>query len=555
MRSQLHLRSTYHNDDAITSIYDDDYAEGDLVRFDDDYTDVYNSVGLSTSLKAGDTNNSATDNFYEPVSVGRDALSRNSSSTTKDITSNVTSSPTGYRYAVKKEPKNESENTVLRNSQNEVVEENLGILDPDKRDLGKIFVGALNWDTTDESLHNYFGQFGEVLDCVVMKDQNTGRSRGFGFLTFKDSNVVDKVVSRSHNLDGKVIDPKRAIPREEQEKTEKIFVGGLGHDVTEDSFRQYFEQFGAVIDATLMIGRDTGKPRGFGFITFETYNGVEKVLSAQSQGPLQINGKVVEVRRAMPKSKQQNNNGSQQMIGVGVNMMGGIPIGMMNNGMNFGMGGMGIINPLMMNPVMTAANNYFDNGTFVNNGYPMIAAGTQRNMIVNGKISQNRHPVNHNHPYRRTTRTTDQNSQEGSRAVPIRIGPKIPYRSPARTDSNIYPTIDQTGSSGINTPPPATPTSPETPTNDWMFQKRYPPNQSRPRFANSPIYERSPVFVSPDRSGMGSGNFVSYGMDSQINTGPRFVNWMDNQVINNTDFQNGYSGNLEDSNLYQMPIQ
>ncbi|KAI9098582.1 hypothetical protein DFS34DRAFT_579964, partial [Phlyctochytrium arcticum] len=133
----------------------------------------------------------------------------------------------------------------------------------------KMFIGGLNWETTDESMRAYFEKFGEVDDCVVMKDPATSRSRGFGFLTFRDPASVDEVVQLEHTLDGKIIDPKRAIPREEQDKTEKIFVGGVGSDVTEDQFREYFTQFGKVIDATLMIDRETGRPRGFGFITFE----------------------------------------------------------------------------------------------------------------------------------------------------------------------------------------------------------------------------------------------------------------------------------------------
>jgi RNA-binding protein Musashi len=54
------------------------------------------------------------------------------------------------------------------------------------------------------------------------------------------------------------IDPKRAIPRDEQDKTSKIFVGGIGQDVVEEEFKEYFEQFGTVLDATLMMDKETG---------------------------------------------------------------------------------------------------------------------------------------------------------------------------------------------------------------------------------------------------------------------------------------------------------
>ncbi|CAB5367440.1 unnamed protein product [Rhizophagus irregularis] len=170
---------------------------------------------------------------------------------------------------------------------------------------GKMFIGGLNWETTDESLKSYFSQYGEVTDCIVMRDPNTGRSRGFGFLTFVDPSIVNTVLVKEHQLDGKIIDPKRAIPREEQEKTEKIFVGGIAPEVSEEEFKEYFLQFGNVIDATLMVDRDTGRPRGFGFITFDSSEPVEK---AMGRNDLEIQNKPVEVKRAMPKHKSQRIN-------------------------------------------------------------------------------------------------------------------------------------------------------------------------------------------------------------------------------------------------------
>lgn len=53
-------------------------------------------------------------------------------------------------------------------------------------------------------MRDYFNQFGEVLECTVMRDPTTQRSRGFAFLTMKDNESVDRIVSQSdHNLDGK----------------------------------------------------------------------------------------------------------------------------------------------------------------------------------------------------------------------------------------------------------------------------------------------------------------------------------------------------------------
>lgn len=100
------------------------------------------------------------------------------------------------------------------------------------------------------------------------------------------------------------IDPKRAIPRDEQEKTSKIFVGGVSQEATEQDFKQFFTQFGRVIDATLMIDKDTGRPRGFGFVTFDSEAAVENALSR----PLEILGKTIEVKKAQPRGNLRDEN-------------------------------------------------------------------------------------------------------------------------------------------------------------------------------------------------------------------------------------------------------
>ncbi|KAK3710926.1 hypothetical protein LTR37_009947 [Vermiconidia calcicola] len=170
---------------------------------------------------------------------------------------------------------------------------------------GKMFIGGLNWETTDQSLKDYFSQFGEVVDCQVMRDGATGRSRGFGFLTFKNPKDVNIVMVKEHFLDGKLIDPKRAIPREEQERTAKIFVGGVSQECTDAEFREFFEAYGRVLDATLMMDKDTGRPRGFGFVTFDSDAAVDRTL----EGPLAIHGKMIEVKRAEPRGNLRDGDG------------------------------------------------------------------------------------------------------------------------------------------------------------------------------------------------------------------------------------------------------
>ncbi|TKA83711.1 hypothetical protein B0A55_00301 [Friedmanniomyces simplex] len=179
------------------------------------------------------------------------------------------------------------------------------------KDDGKMFIGGLNWETTDESLKQYFSQFGDVVECTVMRDGATGRSRGFGFLTFRDPKVVNTVMVKEHTLDGKLIDPKRAIPRDEQERTAKIFVGGVSQDASQDDFANFFRNFGNVLDATLMMDKETGRPRGFGFVTFDSEAAVDRTL----EGPLAICNKAIEVKRAQPRGDMREQDSGPRKFG------------------------------------------------------------------------------------------------------------------------------------------------------------------------------------------------------------------------------------------------
>ncbi|KAH7924442.1 RNA-binding domain-containing protein [Leucogyrophana mollusca] len=172
-----------------------------------------------------------------------------------------------------------------------------------------MFIGGLNWDTTDEGLKKYFSEFGKVDACTIMRDPD-GRSRGFAFLTFEDAESVTAVVSRDHFLDGKSIDPKRAIPREEHLRNTRYFVGGLSPSTTADSMRAFFSSYGKVVDATVMVDRESGRSKGFGFVTFEDSNNSEEFVGKLG---LMLDDKQIEVKMAQPRSQRdqaRNANGA-----------------------------------------------------------------------------------------------------------------------------------------------------------------------------------------------------------------------------------------------------
>ncbi len=72
-------------------------------------------------------------------------------------------------------------------------------------DQGKLFIGGISWETTEEKLRDYFKAYGEVTETVIMKDRATGRARGFGFVIFADPAVADRVVNEKHTIDGRTV--------------------------------------------------------------------------------------------------------------------------------------------------------------------------------------------------------------------------------------------------------------------------------------------------------------------------------------------------------------
>lgn len=183
-------------------------------------------------------------------------------------------------------------------------EENGGQINASKaeEDAGKMFVGGLSWDTSKTDLKDYFSKFGEVTDCTIKMDSNTGRSRGFGFILFKDAESVDKVLEqKEHRLDGRQIDPKRAMAIK-KEPAKKIFVGGLNPETTEEKIREYFGAFGEIETIELPMDPKTNKRRGFVFITFKEESAVKKILEKKYHN---VCGSKCEIKIAQPKEIYQ----------------------------------------------------------------------------------------------------------------------------------------------------------------------------------------------------------------------------------------------------------
>ena len=129
-------------------------------------------------------------------------------------------------------------------------------------------------------------------------------------MTYRDAATAKFVSTLIHIIDGKKVDCKKARPRETPVdpfaadpnfKTSKIFVGGLPSDLSKAALRDYFMQYGVVVDCVIVSDKETKQSRCFGFVQFTTCQAVEKVM--KNYYNIIIHGKWVECKKALPRER------------------------------------------------------------------------------------------------------------------------------------------------------------------------------------------------------------------------------------------------------------
>lgn len=106
----------------------------------------------------------------------------------------------------------------------------------------KLYVGNLNFRTTEEELRELFEQFGTVEDLVILQDRETGRSRGFGFVTLSEDDAAREALEKLNQQDfqGRNLVLNEARPRTERPARSGYGGGGYGggHRETGDGYRR-----------------------------------------------------------------------------------------------------------------------------------------------------------------------------------------------------------------------------------------------------------------------------------------------------------------------------
>ena len=188
----------------------------------------------------------------------------------------------------------------------------------------RIYVGNLSWGVNDDSLRSFFGEF-DVKSASVMKDRETGRSRGFGFVLMNSADDVQAAVSKlnERELDGRTVRVSQAQPQGERpargergERGERplrmpraprardgaadgrrVYFGNLSWGMDQYDLQDLCGEFGSVEDSRLVTDKETGRSRGFGFVTMSSQAEAEEVV-AQLNGQ-DVDGRVLRVNIAL----------------------------------------------------------------------------------------------------------------------------------------------------------------------------------------------------------------------------------------------------------------
>jgi len=159
----------------------------------------------------------------------------------------------------------------------------------------KIFVGGLSWETRDQQLKEYFEKFGEVESVNLKLNPQTGRSRCFAFIVFKESSSVKPVFDAGdHAINSKKVDVKQA-----KAKPGKMFLGGLKAEMTDEEIKKHFEQYGTILEFELPFDKTKNARKGFGFITFEREETMKDLIK---KGKETIGEHEVDLKKATPKA-------------------------------------------------------------------------------------------------------------------------------------------------------------------------------------------------------------------------------------------------------------
>lgn len=172
----------------------------------------------------------------------------------------------------------------------------------------KLFVRGLAWETSSQTLCDAFEQYGEIEEGAVIMDKTSGKSRGFGFVTFKHMDSAQRALKEpSKTIDGRITVSNLAVastgPGQSTDQAQrKLYIGGLSYDTANDKLLEVFSKYGEIEEGSVAYDKNTNKSRGFAFVTFKTVEATKRALKEPNKT---IDGRTVTVKLAADGQKEK----------------------------------------------------------------------------------------------------------------------------------------------------------------------------------------------------------------------------------------------------------
>ncbi|XP_047239917.1 polyadenylate-binding protein 1 [Girardinichthys multiradiatus] len=179
-----------------------------------------------------------------------------------------------------------------------------------KSGVGNIFIKNLDKSIDNKALYDTFSAFGNILSCKVVCDENG--SKGYGFVHFETQEAAERAIEKMNGmlLNDRKVFVGRFKSRKEREaelgarakEFTNVYIKNFGDDMDDEKLRELFSKYGNALSTRVMTD-ESGKSRGFGFISFERHEDAQKAVDEMNGKDL--NGKPIYVGRAQKKVERQ----------------------------------------------------------------------------------------------------------------------------------------------------------------------------------------------------------------------------------------------------------
>ncbi|XP_059634439.1 heterogeneous nuclear ribonucleoprotein Q isoform X2 [Cornus florida] len=173
----------------------------------------------------------------------------------------------------------------------------------------EVFIGGLPRDTTEEDLRDLCESIGEISEVRLMKNRDTGESKGFAFIAFKTKDIAQQAIEELHNKEFK----GRTLRCSLSETKHRLFIGNIPKSWSDDEFRKVIEETGPGAENIELIKDPQNPSRNRGFAFIEYYNNACADYSRQkmSSANFKLDGNTPTVSWADPKSAPEHSAASQ----------------------------------------------------------------------------------------------------------------------------------------------------------------------------------------------------------------------------------------------------